>query len=74
MTILLDGQKFYTTTEACKLAGTNRDTFLRWIRENKFDDVRHRDRNGWRLFTEGDLRRLKKRVNLIIGVDQSLEN
>jgi excisionase family DNA binding protein len=74
MAILLDGQKFYTTTEACKLAGTNRDTLLRWIREKKFDDVRHRDRNGWRLFTEQDMRRLKERVNRIIDVNISLEN
>ena len=73
MTILLDGQKFYTTAEACKLAGTNRDTLLRWIREKKFNDVKYRDRNGWRLFTEEDVIRLKKRVNRIIDVNVSLE-
>jgi excisionase family DNA binding protein len=73
MTIVLDGQTFYTTAEACKLAGTNRDTLLRWIREKKFNDVEYRDRNGWRLFTEEDVIRLKKRVNRIIEVNVSLE-
>jgi excisionase family DNA binding protein len=73
MTIVLDGQTFYTTAEACKLAGTNRDTLLRWIREKKFNDVEYRDRNGWRLFTEDDVIRLKKRVNRIIDVNVSLE-
>ncbi len=73
MTIELDGQTFYTTAEACKLAGTNRDTLLRWIREKKFDDVEYRDRNGWRLFTEEDFIRLKKKVNRIIDVNVSLE-
>jgi|WetSurMetagenome_2_1015567.scaffolds.fasta_scaffold1751933_2 excisionase family DNA binding protein len=74
MTIVLDGQKFYTTAEVCKLAGTNRDTLLRWIREKKFNDVKYRDRNGWRLFTESDLERLKKKVNRIIYVSLEKTN
>ena len=50
MPVILNGQTFYNTTEACRLAGTNRDSFLRWVRERKFTDVEHRDRNGekWR--------------------------
>ena len=65
MPLKLDGQTFYNTREACKLAGTNRDTFLRWVRQGKFTDVERRDRNGWRLFTNEDIRRLKARVNHI---------
>ena len=65
MPLKLDGQTFYNTREACKLAGANRDTFLRWVRQRKFTDVEHRDRNGWRLFTDDDIRRLKTRVNHI---------
>jgi DNA-binding transcriptional MerR regulator len=63
MPLKLDGQTFYNTSEACRLAGANRDTFLRWVRQKKFTDVEHRDRNGWRLFTDDDIRRLKSRVN-----------
>ena len=65
MTLKIDGRTFYSTQEACKLAGTNRDTFLRWVRQNKIADVEYRDRNGWRLFTEDDLNRLKTKVNHI---------
>jgi len=65
MPLKLDDQTFYNTREACKLAGTNRHTFLRWVRQKKFTDVEHRDRNGWRLFTDDDLCRLKARVNHI---------
>jgi hypothetical protein len=65
----LDGKTFYNTAEACRLAGTNRDTFLRWVREKRFADVEHRDRNGWRLFTGDDLIRLKEKVNRIVTVD-----
>ena len=63
MSFELGGRIFYTTGEACQLAGTSRDTFLRWVREGKFTDVEHRDRNGWRLFTEKDVRKLKARIN-----------
>jgi excisionase family DNA binding protein len=61
----LNGKTYYTISEACRLAGTNRDTFLRWVREGKFSDVEHRDRNGWRLFTGKDVHRLKAKVNHI---------
>ena len=65
MPVVLSGETFYTTAEACKMAGTNRDNFLRWVRHKKFVDVVHRDRNGWRLFTGADLLRLKNRVNRV---------
>lgn len=65
MPLELDDQTFYNTREACKLAGTNRHTFLRWVRQKKFTDVEHRDRNGWRLFTDDDVQRLKAHVNHI---------
>jgi len=65
MPLKLDRQTFYNTREACKLAGANRDTFLRWVRQRKFTDVEPMDRNGWRLFTDDDIRRLKARVNHI---------
>ena len=55
MPLKLNGQTFYNIGEACALAGTSRDTFLRWVRQGKFTDVRHRDRNGWRLFTDSDV-------------------
>ena len=73
MPLKVDGRTFYNVSEACKLAGTNRDTFLRWVREEKFADVVHRDRNGWRLFTSGDVRRLRARVNHIQKTGAMLE-
>ncbi len=61
----LGGRTYLNTSEACRLAGTNRHTFLRWVREGKFADVELRDRNGWRLFTYEDLRRLSAKANRI---------
>jgi hypothetical protein len=57
------------TAEACKIAGTSRNTFLRWVREKSFADVRQRDRHGWRLFTQDELDRLAKEVNRVNRVD-----
>lgn len=52
-------ERTYTTEEAAKAVGISKSTLLRWIREKKVDDVK-RDRNGWRLFTEADLQKIKK--------------
>jgi len=61
--VKLNGRDFYRTREACKLAGTNRATFLRWVSQGQFTDVEYRDRNGWRLFTDEDIHRLERKVN-----------
>jgi excisionase family DNA binding protein len=65
MPVRLNGENYYRTTEACRMAGTSRNTFLRWVKEGSFADVKHRDRRGWRLFTEDDLARLKAEVNQV---------
>ena len=65
MPVTVNGQTYYRTAEACEMAGTSRNSFLRWIREGSFTDVEHTDRRGWRLFTEADLNRLRHEVNRI---------
>jgi DNA-binding transcriptional MerR regulator len=65
MPISLNGQTYYRTAEACSMVGTNRNTFLRWVRQGLFVDVHQRDRRGWRLFSDYDLRRLQAEVNQI---------
>ncbi len=69
MPVTMSGKTYYFSAEACEMACTNRNTYLRWVRENKFTDVVHRDRNGWRLFTEDDVQRLKSKVNKIQRID-----
>ncbi len=65
MPLRLNGENYYRSAEACRIAGTSKNTFLRWVREGSFPDVQHRDRRGWRLFTESELARLKAEVNRI---------
>jgi excisionase family DNA binding protein len=65
MPLNLNGETYYRTAEACNIAGTSKNTFLRWVKEGTFTDVQHRDRRGWRLFTEDDVNRLKTEVHRV---------
>jgi len=66
MSIKIGGRLYYRTAEACDMAGISKNTYLRWVRDGILMDVIHRDRRGWRLFTEEDLRRLKAESTKII--------
>ena len=65
MSLKLEEQNLFSISEACKIAGISRPTFLRWVQQGKFTDVQYRDRNGWRLFTKDDISRLKSRVDQV---------
>ena len=69
MVSIINQVNYYTTSEACSLAGTNRATFLRWVKQGKFEDVLTRDRNGWRLFTDEDVLRLKVKRSYIYKIE-----
>lgn len=71
MSVSINHQTYYMIAEACSMAGTNRNTLLRWIREGRFVDVKIRDRNGWRLFGEDDIERLKCEVNKIEQIEET---
>ena len=72
MPIKISRVTYYRTAEACRIAGISKNTFLRWIKEGAFADVKRRDRRGWRLFTGGDLERLKAEVNKVQNQERAL--
>jgi predicted site-specific integrase-resolvase len=65
MTVNMRGQTYYRTAEVCSLAGISRSTLFRWLRRGILDDVSHRDRRGWRLFTDHDINRITNESNKI---------
>jgi predicted site-specific integrase-resolvase len=65
MTVNMRGQTYYRTAEVCSLAGISRSTLFRWLRRGILDDVSHRDRRGWRLFTDHDINRITDESNKI---------
>jgi len=65
MPIRLNGETYYRTAEACRIASISKNTLLRWIRERTFPEVSHRDRRNWRLFTEDELDTLRTEANTV---------
>jgi excisionase family DNA binding protein len=65
MSILINSDTYYRTREVCQMAGISRATLLRWLKSGVLQDISHRDRRGWRLFTEADVKRIKKEANKI---------
>jgi len=55
---VINNEKYYHTSEACTVAGISKNTFLRWVADGTFAEVRYRDGRGWRLFDEKELARL----------------
>ncbi len=65
MPIKINGQTYYRTAEICQLAGVSRSTLLRWFSAGTVADVACRDRRDWRLFSAGDLKRIKHEAGRI---------
>ena len=63
---ILSNKKFYYTNEALGKIGISRSTFFKWLREQKIEDTKQRNRNGWRLFTENDIKKIIKYKDTII--------
>ena len=64
MSIEINGQIYYRTLEACKKTGISRATLLRLIKGGIIEKP-HRDRRGWRMFTEGDLNKIQAEATRI---------
>ncbi len=47
-------EEFRTAHEAARAAGISKNTLLRWLKQGKVPEVA-RDRNGWRIFSPGDV-------------------
>ena len=65
MPVQIKGKKYYRTSEACQITGLGRSTLLRWFKVSAVKDASHRDRRGWRLFTEADIERIKAEAEYI---------
>lgn len=65
MPVTLSGRKYYRTAEVCRMVGISRTTLFRWLTEGVFSEPEHRDRRGWRLFTEDEVNRMEIEANRI---------
>jgi excisionase family DNA binding protein len=62
--IEIDGQTYYRTSEACVQARVSRATLFRWLKAGVLRKS-HRDRRGWRLFTEDDMNTILAESNRV---------
>lgn len=65
MPVTVNGRKYYRTAEVCRMVGISRTTLFRWLTEGVFNEPEHRDRRGWRLFTEEEVSRMETEANRI---------
>ena len=68
MSLTISGKKFYRTRDAIDKIGVSRSTLFRWIKDRKVSDSKHKDRRGWRLFTEDEIEKIinfKNYINVI---------
>jgi len=65
VTIIINGQTYYRTSEACQRAGISKATLFRWVKVGILEDIVRRDRKGWRLFTQDDINRIKSEATKI---------
>lgn len=65
MPVTVGDKTYYRTAEVCRIVGISRATLFRWLKEDIFREAKHRDRRGWRLFTEDEIDKLKAEANKV---------
>lgn len=65
MPVTINGQIYYRTAEVYRIIGISRTSFFRWLKGGILEEAKHRDRRGWRLFTEDQISRMKSEANRI---------
>ena len=65
MPVRINGQIYYRTLEVCRKAGISRSTLLRRFEDGALADTMHRDKNGWRLFSEADTAKVVSEIGVV---------
>jgi predicted site-specific integrase-resolvase len=59
-------QKYYSFIEVCRAAGISRSTLLRWMKAGAINDEFPRDRRGWRVFSDTDLKLIQQEAQKLL--------
>ena len=60
----VNGKSYWSASEVCQEVAISRPTLYRWLKRGLLTKL-HRDRRGWRMFTEEDLRKIRLEANKI---------
>jgi predicted site-specific integrase-resolvase len=60
----MNGNRYWSASEVCQEAAISRPTLYRWLKRGILTRM-HRDRKGWRMFTEEDLKKIRLEASKI---------
>jgi predicted site-specific integrase-resolvase len=60
----INGTRYYGTADVCEKVGISQPTLFRWLRRGILSRL-HKDRRGWRLFTEDDVSKIQAEATRI---------
>jgi DNA-binding transcriptional MerR regulator len=60
----MNGKRYWSASEVCREVAISRPTLYRWLKRGILTKL-HRDRKGWRMFTEEDLKRIRSEANKV---------
>ncbi len=66
MAIKMEGRVYYRTSEVCRKIGISRATLFRGLSDGTLTEAENRDKNGWRLFSEEDIERLRDESRVVV--------
>ena len=66
MRVVVNGETYYRTAEACRTIGVSRNTLFRWLKEDDLDDAEYRDWRGWRLIPEAQVKRMQLKTSQML--------
>ena len=68
--IIVNDTKLYRIGEALATASLSRATYFRWLKAGRVRETQFKDRNGRRLFTEGELQTLASEAKRLVEQPQ----
>ncbi len=72
MTVVIGGKKRYLMLEVCRKVSISRSTLLRWLAAGIIKEPT-RDRRGWRIFSEADIKKISTEIKRTHGVNDWLQ-
>jgi predicted site-specific integrase-resolvase len=64
MPIEMNGKRYWSASEVCQEVAISRPTLYRWLKRGILAKL-HRDRKGWRMFTEEDVKKIRLEANKV---------
>lgn len=57
---IMEKEKYYSVTETAQLLGISKQTLIRYENKKVFPQARRNAVNGWREYTEDEIKKLRK--------------